>query len=313
MSCRSVVNQHYNSPLHRESLTTKSKSSLTNNAHHPHHHLANRQSPNGSLSFESPSSQQACDPSELFGAILQRDEMRDDRLCHDHSLAIRSVNEGSTFPLVLVIHCVVEMIANAMTVTTESLLDACEELEKRLTPNLMNLLKEMDIPDRLRFALRDSGGSSHRGPSSSSNHGGRPEERSRQRVGGLENSHISGGGGDEIDTPSQTKRLGTDSRQANVGTTQMTKQTAFSSLPGNDTESRNMRKEWLRNECLVAITNEHYMLEKLKICMHCCVNPRGVTFLPCGHFTTCRDCAGTTSVCDLCNKRILATVDTFLS
>ncbi|CAG5130383.1 unnamed protein product [Candidula unifasciata] len=58
---------------------------------------------------------------------------------------------------------------------------------------------------------------------------------------------------------------------------------------------------------------EHQLLEKSRLCHGCHQKPREVTFLPCGHFITCADCAEPMYVCPLCDKSILATVNTFLS
>ncbi|CAL1536907.1 unnamed protein product [Lymnaea stagnalis] len=66
-------------------------------------------------------------------------------------------------------------------------------------------------------------------------------------------------------------------------------------------------------ECLYAVTGENKILESYRLCTVCRKSPRNITFLPCGHFTTCRECAGPIYVCGLCSKNVLATVDTFLS
>ncbi|CAL1536905.1 unnamed protein product [Lymnaea stagnalis] len=64
---------------------------------------------------------------------------------------------------------------------------------------------------------------------------------------------------------------------------------------------------------LVAVERENELLEISRTCTLCKTNPRGVTFLPCGHFITCLECAGPIFVCSVCRKNILATVDTYLS
>ncbi|CAL1536906.1 unnamed protein product [Lymnaea stagnalis] len=68
----------------------------------------------------------------------------------------------------------------------------------------------------------------------------------------------------------------------------------------------------LVKECLHAVTKENNLLETTRMCTMCRVNPRGITFLPCGHFLTCRECAGPVYVCSVCKKNILATVETYL-
>uniref|UniRef100_A0A0B7BJH4 RING-type domain-containing protein n=1 Tax=Arion vulgaris TaxID=1028688 RepID=A0A0B7BJH4_9EUPU len=65
--------------------------------------------------------------------------------------------------------------------------------------------------------------------------------------------------------------------------------------------------------CFQLLEKEHTLLEKSRMCSLCSSRPRNVTFLPCGHFTSCRLCAEPIYVCPCCNKNILATVDTYLS
>ncbi|KAK0041208.1 Inhibitor of apoptosis 2 [Biomphalaria pfeifferi] len=66
-------------------------------------------------------------------------------------------------------------------------------------------------------------------------------------------------------------------------------------------------------ECLWAVQHENKILETYKQCVLCKKNARDITFLPCGHFITCRVCAGPIFTCTLCNRAILATIDTYLS
>ncbi|KAH9509622.1 hypothetical protein Btru_044031 [Bulinus truncatus] len=66
-------------------------------------------------------------------------------------------------------------------------------------------------------------------------------------------------------------------------------------------------------ECLWAVQYENKILENYKMCTMCKKNPRDITFLPCGHFITCRECAGPVYTCTLCQRAILATIDTYLS
>lgn len=84
--------------------------------------------------------------------------------------------------------------------------------------------------------------------------------------------------------------------------------------PGQGEKSPDDCMKALRiRECLQAVTGENKILESYRLCTVCRKSPRNITFLPCGHFTTCRDCAGPIYVCGLCGKNVLATVDTFLS
>jgi hypothetical protein len=64
---------------------------------------------------------------------------------------------------------------------------------------------------------------------------------------------------------------------------------------------------------LLLLKKEQELLESNSKCLVCRRKPREATFLPCGHFDTCRDCAATAVWCPHCDSRILATVDTFLS
>ncbi|XP_059178996.1 uncharacterized PPE family protein PPE12-like [Physella acuta] len=81
--------------------------------------------------------------------------------------------------------------------------------------------------------------------------------------------------------------------------------------PSNDTYAQTCLAALERR--FMAVKNENNLLEKNMRCVHCGQNPRGVTFLPCGHFITCKSCSGPVHACNLCNKNILATVDTYLS
>lgn len=61
------------------------------------------------------------------------------------------------------------------------------------------------------------------------------------------------------------------------------------------------------------LEKEHELLENSRLCHSCHYKPREVTFLPCGHFINCASCAEPIYTCPLCEKSILATVNTYLS
>ncbi|BFZ21738.1 hypothetical protein BsWGS_24777 [Bradybaena similaris] len=61
------------------------------------------------------------------------------------------------------------------------------------------------------------------------------------------------------------------------------------------------------------LEKEHELLENSRLCHSCHEKPREVTFLPCGHFINCVNCAEPIYTCPLCEKSILATVNTYLS
>lgn len=63
------------------------------------------------------------------------------------------------------------------------------------------------------------------------------------------------------------------------------------------------------------LIKENKRLKKRKRCVICKTEEVGITFLPCGHFTTCKECGTNEEIqdCSLCGKSILGTVRTFLS
>jgi len=69
-----------------------------------------------------------------------------------------------------------------------------------------------------------------------------------------------------------------------------------------------------RLSCLAAVvTNERDMLVDATTCVACKVNPREVTFLPCGHYSLCSSCSAKTCICPICQGKALAEVRTFLA
>lgn len=68
-----------------------------------------------------------------------------------------------------------------------------------------------------------------------------------------------------------------------------------------------------RFHCLLA---ENKKLKKRKLCRSCQkveLASSGVTFLPCGHFIVCEECAEKHDNCPACGKTIMGTVRTFLA
>lgn len=65
-----------------------------------------------------------------------------------------------------------------------------------------------------------------------------------------------------------------------------------------------------------ALTREKQKLERRKRCRKCRkveLSANGVTFLPCGHFLVCEECAESLDDCLACGKSIMGTVRTFLA
>ncbi|BFZ15464.1 hypothetical protein BsWGS_18503 [Bradybaena similaris] len=61
------------------------------------------------------------------------------------------------------------------------------------------------------------------------------------------------------------------------------------------------------------IKKENELLTSLRLCLICHVKQRDITFLPCGHFDSCKGCADNIDICPGCGTRIKATVVTYLS
>nr|KAG5701007.1 hypothetical protein BaRGS_022718 [Batillaria attramentaria] len=64
------------------------------------------------------------------------------------------------------------------------------------------------------------------------------------------------------------------------------------------------------------LEKENHKLQHRKLCRMCRkveLATSGITFLPCGHFITCEDCAEKCDDCPACGKNIMGTVRTFLS
>lgn len=69
-------------------------------------------------------------------------------------------------------------------------------------------------------------------------------------------------------------------------------------------------------EHLEKLQVENKKLKNRKLCRVCRkveLAVSGVTFLPCGHFITCEECAEKSDDCPACGKSIMGTVRTFLS
>ena len=61
---------------------------------------------------------------------------------------------------------------------------------------------------------------------------------------------------------------------------------------------------------------ENRKLKQRKLCRACRkveLGSSGITFLPCGHFITCKACSEMFDDCPACGKNIMGTVRTFLS
>ena len=64
------------------------------------------------------------------------------------------------------------------------------------------------------------------------------------------------------------------------------------------------------------LAEENRKLKQRKLCRACRkveLGSSGITFLPCGHFITCEECAEMFDDCPACGKNIMGTVRTFLS
>lgn len=66
-------------------------------------------------------------------------------------------------------------------------------------------------------------------------------------------------------------------------------------------------------EKLVSLEEENRLLKEARLCKICMDGEVGIVFLPCGHLTTCVNCAPNLEDCPVCRCAIKATVRTFLS
>lgn len=63
----------------------------------------------------------------------------------------------------------------------------------------------------------------------------------------------------------------------------------------------------------LSLEEENRQLKEARLCKICMDNEIGVVFLPCGHLTTCVNCAPSLKDCPVCRSVIKGTVRTFLS
>lgn len=63
----------------------------------------------------------------------------------------------------------------------------------------------------------------------------------------------------------------------------------------------------------LSLEEENRLLKEARLCKICMDNEVGIVFLPCGHLTTCVNCAPNLRDCPVCRSSIKATVRTFLS
>lgn len=63
----------------------------------------------------------------------------------------------------------------------------------------------------------------------------------------------------------------------------------------------------------ISLEEENRLLREARLCKICMDAEVGIVFLPCGHLTTCVNCAPNLEDCPLCRSAIKATVRTFLS
>ncbi|XP_044259802.1 baculoviral IAP repeat-containing protein 7-A-like [Tribolium madens] len=78
------------------------------------------------------------------------------------------------------------------------------------------------------------------------------------------------------------------------------------------TENESIVKESKSNKTL-SLEEENRILKEARLCKICMDAEVGIVFLPCGHLTTCVNCAPNLEDCPLCRSAIKATVRTFLS
>lgn len=93
--------------------------------------------------------------------------------------------------------------------------------------------------------------------------------------------------------------------------------------PGNTTETPTETKvekeeqvtktDSERSDVNLSLEEENRLLREARLCKICMDNEIGIVFLPCGHLTTCVNCAPSLKDCPVCRSVIKATVRTFLS
>ncbi|CAL1542933.1 unnamed protein product [Lymnaea stagnalis] len=270
---------------------------------------------------------------------IQLTKIRD--LFGKYKIAITSAQGIEPCPLYFLIYCVIEMERIGEEIHGSSLFNKCVQLQDVLPENFIDRLtvrlREFRLPDFEDLAsseifptvphdgqvsrenvtlgdetnLEDSGEDDVDGLSSTSTVNalllgslsdnsslipGSPEDLASTSVGAPSNK-MSG--------ERETRRTGSQ-KEASL----IRQNTRVGGRVGAESEERTANSRIV--EALLAVTNENKLLEDCKLCVKCHDKPRGITFLPCGHFTMCRECAGPTYICNLCQKSVLATVDTFL-
>lgn len=68
-----------------------------------------------------------------------------------------------------------------------------------------------------------------------------------------------------------------------------------------------------KSDANLSLEEENRLLREARLCKICMDNEIGIVFLPCGHLTTCVNCAPSLKDCPVCRSVIKATVRTFLS
>nr|KAG5700092.1 hypothetical protein BaRGS_029842 [Batillaria attramentaria] len=84
----------------------------------------------------------------------------------------------------------------------------------------------------------------------------------------------------------------------------------------NKTSANPTTKQSELRDKVRALTEENQKLarrKKCRVCQKVELATSGITFLPCGHFITCEDCAEKCDDCPGCGKNVMGTVRTFLS
>ncbi|XP_059179000.1 baculoviral IAP repeat-containing protein 3-like [Physella acuta] len=258
--------------------------------------------------------------------------------------ALTSVME---YPYIFLIYCVWTLREAGSNVNTESLMDCAEKLLSDVGERCLGLLLQSDVENGLKMKARNfqtrevtlsnearvsdnvssvsdkqtSASSREDGQKGSSRavagQHGRDEVDGFLTSGDVDFTALSGAALDYSEISAQASGDDTTTEHtgawalASVGSSLATVNTSVD----QDTRiTRRDRNNFSRvEEHLMAVKNENTILEGERKCLQCRRSPRGVTFLPCGHFTTCRECSVPMYVCSLCNKNILATVDTYLS
>lgn len=79
------------------------------------------------------------------------------------------------------------------------------------------------------------------------------------------------------------------------------------------TEQKITKTDVDKSEGSLSLEEENRLLREARLCKICMDNEIGIVFLPCGHLTTCVNCAPSLKDCPVCRSVIKATVRTFLS